>query len=281
MLNLDKYSDIPAFIISLEEAEHRRQVLRDTSIPSSWVDNYFRGSYLANKTVIELKKFYDEEQFENLYKRQIMGGEIGCALSHANVATEIANNKIEVALVLEDDIDLDSGQKLYLLKVYNKLQVMSRAGQNFICHLGNDEILVGEVVKLSEGNVSWTNSSIFEIDFKQNPIWTTHAYFINVGAANYLKENKNPVKCIADDWKTLSNHNVNFKVLYCDPIFSQLDDVVSTIGMRNINGAPPKQRLRIFCRKKILELIGIRNLRYLKSKFVQFFDRTTYEKHNG
>jgi GR25 family glycosyltransferase involved in LPS biosynthesis len=201
-----------------------------------------------------------------------MGGEIGCALSHANVATEIANNGIEVALVLEDDIDISSDQELYLLDVYNYLLKISKAGFNFICHLGNDEILVGDLVKFSDGNMPFKNSSIFEINFKHNPIWTTHAYFVNVGAANFLKDNKNPVKCIADDWETLSNHNLNFKVLYCDPIFRQIENVTSTIGARNNYEITPNQKLRKALRKIMLELIGIRNLRFLKSLFIQFFN---------
>ena len=160
MLKLNQFSDLPTFIISLERSEKRRQILRASDIPTSWVQNYHRATDLTDIAYIDLKGFHDEQSTSILYERQILGGEIGCALSHAKVADKIIKEKIEVALVLEDDIAMLPNQEEYLLEVYHKLIKLSKAGVDFICHLGSDDILVGDLTKLPVSYGVFQNDSI-------------------------------------------------------------------------------------------------------------------------
>ena len=55
----------------------------------------------------EIDRVYDKGKARQLWERDLASGEIGCALSHRIVYETMVNNRIENAIVLEDDVIFD------------------------------------------------------------------------------------------------------------------------------------------------------------------------------
>lgn len=62
----------------------------------------------GNNCSDEQLQFFNRTKFSLECKRQLVPGEIGCALSHRLVWQQMVDNQIPYALILEDDIEIDS-----------------------------------------------------------------------------------------------------------------------------------------------------------------------------
>lgn len=93
LINLDRRTDRLAFM----EQQLSKQRLSFTRI--SAVNGYALSE--------QQKSQFDLEKFFLLYRRKMVPGEMGCALSHCLIWQNIVANNIPFALILEDDVVLD------------------------------------------------------------------------------------------------------------------------------------------------------------------------------
>ncbi len=98
---------IPVFIINLDSSperyQHAEQQLQVLGISAQ----RFRGVYGKDLSVEEVNACYDKAKNLQHFRRSLSPGEIGCYLSHRGVWQQMVDHHIELAIVLEDDIDVD------------------------------------------------------------------------------------------------------------------------------------------------------------------------------
>jgi len=106
---------IPIFIVNLkkdiEKKQYMERILKKYKLKYEFVPAIY-GKDLDSKIV---KKVYNKKKAINLLGRELSLPEIGCALSHKNIYEKIVNEKIEKAIIFEDDIFLDKK----FLEIYN------------------------------------------------------------------------------------------------------------------------------------------------------------------
>lgn len=98
---------IPVFIINLDSSPerfvHAQQQLQALGIEPQ----RFRGVYGKDLSPDEVAACYDKAANLQYFRRSLSPGEIGCYLSHRGVWQLMVEQNIDVAIVLEDDIDVD------------------------------------------------------------------------------------------------------------------------------------------------------------------------------
>ena len=87
-----------------------------TGLKAEFVDA-IDGKLLSGK---DINKFYSTTKSIKQIGRELAVSEIGCALSHKKIYQKIADEKIDSALILEDDIDFQ-GDLVDALSILNKL----------------------------------------------------------------------------------------------------------------------------------------------------------------
>lgn len=101
-------AQIPVFIINLDSSPerfvHAEQQLQALGIQPQ----RFRGVFGKDLTQAEVDACYDKSANLRYFRRSLSPGEIGCYLSHRGVWQLMVEQNIEVAIVLEDDIDVDA-----------------------------------------------------------------------------------------------------------------------------------------------------------------------------
>lgn len=109
------------YLITLRRSEERhariREILNGLNYEMFWgVD----GNHLTDR---QLEEIYDEKlsKLKNPSKRKLTLGEIGCALSHKKVYEDILANGYRNALILEDDLMVNSDTSEILSKALEEL----------------------------------------------------------------------------------------------------------------------------------------------------------------
>ncbi len=133
-------------------------------------------------------------------------GAIGCALSHYNIYKKIVEEKIEKAIILEDDMILDNSFSVVSEAIGNKMAesevVLLYYTTTKLLELSNinKEALIGEFTLSYPSRV--------------HPSMTTGAYIITFEVAKNLSELILPIRVTADQWKYF-HENGAFKILRC------------------------------------------------------------------
>ncbi|HBZ14402.1 MAG TPA: hypothetical protein DEO73_01405 [Pantoea sp.] len=115
--------------------------------------------------------------------------EIGCALSHQGVYQKMLSENIDVALVLEDDVQFDD----------NSCDIISYLVANIPKH--PTLYLLSDVRKYLRGGKKISASEHKLVTVSQAAL--AHAYIINLSAAKKLYDFMNPVWLEADRWTYL------------------------------------------------------------------------------
>lgn len=95
-----------AFVISLPEAAHRRERLTARLEELGFPYEIFDGID-GRKMDVRAHPDYDLARRQRCFGRDLLGGELGCSLSHRGVLERIIEEDIPYALVLEDDAILE------------------------------------------------------------------------------------------------------------------------------------------------------------------------------
>jgi glycosyl transferase family 25 len=96
--------DIAVFVINLKRSKDRKdhtvKKLNDLCIPFTFIEA-IDGNDLADKDLLNNNRYGIYKS--GLYSRYLLKGEIGCTLSHLKIYRKMADEKIALACILEDD----------------------------------------------------------------------------------------------------------------------------------------------------------------------------------
>ncbi|HNV35514.1 MAG TPA: glycosyltransferase family 25 protein [Rectinema sp.] len=187
------------FVISLPEDIARRASI-ETQLEQLGIEFEFFDAVRGSEKISD-PRWYDDAAARKLEGRSLKPGEVGCALSHAAVYTEIAQRGLPWALILEDDAALapDLPQVLSLLE--------------------RKYLEQGDLVVLSRCDfyLPWTRKKVTDryqmvtpIFIKEGSIAQTVGYIITQEAAVQIRNINIPVKFPADSWGYY-RHHVRFK----------------------------------------------------------------------
>lgn len=96
--------NVPFFIINLPQSTDRKAFMKaqceSIGISPVFIDAV-NGKYLSKSAV---SQYCNQEKAKQLFGRELLLGEIGCALSHKKTYQKIVNENIPYAIILEDDV---------------------------------------------------------------------------------------------------------------------------------------------------------------------------------
>lgn len=105
---LNKKQNISIFIVNLkkdiEKKEYMQELCQKHNLQVEFIEAV-EGRALDEEDIAEL---YSREKTIDALGRKLSRGEIGCALSHKTIYEKILYKNIEIALILEDDIDFNA-----------------------------------------------------------------------------------------------------------------------------------------------------------------------------
>lgn len=216
--------DVPVYIISLRESIERRERVVANCLAfgiNPVVIDAVNGKLLKED---EIKRFYNDKGAMDYLGRSLLAGEIGCTLSHIKIYSEMVNNDVPTALILEDDAVLckDFLIALSLCLEFSKSWDLILMGHYYRFE-GNKEIesitSFWQQQKLSEK---------FKLKRLAGPGLGTHGYLItNQGARKLLKELNpfyRPIDRYTTDNKILNIYALLPTVIKPDLSFNSLID---------------------------------------------------------
>lgn len=108
MIN-DTHSSIPIFVINLPQSTDRKAFMKNhcESIDISPV--FIDAVYGKDLSKSDIERYVGQDTAKKLFGRELLLGEIGCALSHKKIYQKIANENIPYAVILEDDAIVEEG----------------------------------------------------------------------------------------------------------------------------------------------------------------------------
>jgi len=92
-----------AYVISLKSAEARRRTVAERLRTAGIAFEIF-DAVDGRRFDVEAQPVYDGPRRRALYGHDMLGGEIGCLLSHKAILEKVANDRKGPALVFEDDV---------------------------------------------------------------------------------------------------------------------------------------------------------------------------------
>jgi glycosyl transferase family 25 len=101
-------SKIPVFVINLETSPERYQYAEQQLLSLGIQPQRFNAVYGKNLSAKQIDTCYDKAANRRHFRRSLSLGEIGCYLSHRGIWQYMQEHNIELAIVLEDDIDIDA-----------------------------------------------------------------------------------------------------------------------------------------------------------------------------
>lgn len=167
------------FIINLKSSPERRakmeQQLAQLNLAHEFIDA-IDGYALSNTEI---------NNYTCKLNYAFLPGEIGCALSHQKAYKKMITEEIDTALILEDDVIINSD----IEKIINKVTL---------------DTTTAEILLLSRVNKFYTKQtkqlfSKYSIH-KTQQATTAHSYIINLAAAKSLLDALFPVWMVSDKW---------------------------------------------------------------------------------
>jgi glycosyl transferase, family 25 len=99
---------VPVFVINVESSPERYQHAEQQLLKLGVQPQRFNAIYGKNLSEREIRASYDKTANQQQFRRSLSLGEIGCYLSHRGVWQYMLDHHIEIAVVLEDDIEIDA-----------------------------------------------------------------------------------------------------------------------------------------------------------------------------
>lgn len=240
--------NVKIFVVNLETSVERRQImerqLKQQQLPYE-VFKAVRGSALGEE---ELLSFYDKDYLENK-PSWFTAGMAGCTISHYLLYKQIVDQKIDVALVLEDDMHLPANMEILLRKLSEEIR--------------NDEVILLFYQSYAAINLSdqtarpvGGGASLYQI-IDINRLRSTGAYMINYNAAKRMVDSLLPFSAFPDDWKGFYERRIlnGIRVVY--PLVFQNTYEPTTISPNTKGGAFIKKAVQAVETYKVFPLYQI------------------------
>lgn len=167
------------FIINLKHSLERREKMESQLLKLNIAHEFIEAVDGRKMTEVERNNVTRELNYA------FLPGEVGCALSHQKIYKKIINENIEAALILEDDVILNSDlhdilNSVTLSKTKPEILLLSRVNKYYKKPL---KPICGSY------NIHKTQQAT-----------TAHAYIINQKAAGNLLQHLYPVWMVSDKW---------------------------------------------------------------------------------
>ena len=198
----------------VEKKQHMKVLCQKFNIQADFVDA-IDGKKLSEQFVSDV---YSGEIALNEIGRDLSRGEIGCALSHKNIYKKMIDESIEIALILEDDIDFDE----------NLINLLDRK-VNFT---DNWELILlghhtGNSRKVDTKSSFWNQKKLMYKYSLVRPCekgYGTYGYLIKKNAAKkllkYLKVISKPIDHYTGDSRYLNLYTINPAPIKINEFFS-------------------------------------------------------------
>ncbi len=118
MSEANEIINIPIFVVNLKKDIKKQQHMQKLCQKFDLDVEFIEAVYGKDLTQKEVDEVYSEKRAREEIGRELSQGEIGCALSHKKIYKKMINKKMDMALILEDDIEFDAD----LLKILNKVE---------------------------------------------------------------------------------------------------------------------------------------------------------------
>ncbi len=189
------------YIINLKDSLSRRHYMENLLEEYEDVlQLHFIDAFDGRKlTQSQMQKLFNQDAAFKHYGRTLLGGEIGCTLSHRKCCEILVNNNCNVALVLEDDLILQQCDFREGLRVAES-------------YLLNEN---GPAIVLLSGDYWYYYKKQITSDYalaKVREAVCTQAYLINNEAARVILNM--PLCYLADDWFSIKKAGVQLFALY-------------------------------------------------------------------
>lgn len=179
----------PTFVINLDDEFLRRESISQQLDKINAQYNIFSAVNGNAMTNDELNDVYSESGAILRQSRPLTPSEIGCALSHIRVYEKIIENKIDAALIIEDDAILEDDFPRVLREIGKIIKPAER--EVFLLskceHLGEIKLILPCGYKVCEMKVGYYTSS----------------YIITYAGAKALVNTLFPIHDVADCWNRL------------------------------------------------------------------------------
>jgi glycosyl transferase family 25 len=196
------------FIINLAEDVERRNFIRRQLEDFGLEYAFFPAIRGASLTPQERKIFYDRKKALLYRSRDLTNTDIGCSLSHVMIYRKMVQEKIPLALVLEDDVAFEA----CFPSVLASASEFMRGRRRSICLLSEAEC--GEPLV----DVAPASDEFRIYRFKSGVL--AHCYLLDLEAASALERALFPVHDVADCWARLARENVA-EIFVARPIASR------------------------------------------------------------
>ncbi len=98
---------IPIFVINLPQSTDRKAFMQAQCETIGVEPTFIDAVNGKDLTDIEIHQYCDQEKAKQLFGRELLLGEIGCALSHKKIYKKMVDDNIQLAVVLEDDARIE------------------------------------------------------------------------------------------------------------------------------------------------------------------------------
>lgn len=233
---------LPIFIINLKRRPDRKQLI-ETRLVNLGIKNYeFINAVDGKELPEDISDVYNKETSIKLH-RELTRTEIACALSHIQIAKRIVEQKLDYAIILEDDAELTLDFKAFLRdfnlekNIFDFLILGSFSSNQFFNDnvktsvspyvlVEKQSIIYLDKIELNIGNVlaHRTYYPSQQLDY----VHGAHAYMMSYVGAKKLIELNFPVVVEADNvWNYYSN---KCNTLFTNPILVHRQHEDSDIG---------------------------------------------------
>jgi len=179
-LKYERFSAVDGNLITVKDVETNRVI--------PWRITYFKGyRYGATLKISQQERYRDAEFFYKHDRYTPNLGELGCAMSHRAVWTDVVRNKYKRVLVLEDDVVLEGD----FLKNFS--QIMKNLPDDF-------DVFFLDIASFLQENTTYFISPFFwlskflnssssycaKIKSSNTNLWGSHAYIVTCDSAKKL-----------------------------------------------------------------------------------------------
>lgn len=221
---------IKVFIVSLaDELERRRSI--STQLDKQSIDySFFNAIDLRGEKAVLKEGFYSKIEAKINIGRDMTPGEVGCAASHRYVYDQVLKDKLDFALILEDDAIL----KCDLNKILKMVEIVT-------CEW---DVLILGYSKITESDHDFVDKMepvgdfrLEENGFRFGRVWRnwtcgTVAYVISKSGAEKMLDAADRVQALADSWGFFEK-SYGLKILHCRPLVVYEDFLAFESSIQN------------------------------------------------
>jgi len=215
-------TNIPCFIINLEKDEQKKQQMQSICQKNNFTPTFIKAVYGKELTKEYIRSVADQSMAKDYLGRELALGEIGVALSQLSIYQQMIDSDIQVALILEDDVD-------FKINYQHFLQLTKELPEDWEC------VLLGHHARWSRDRdattSAWSRKKVFEnykcVRFAELPVGA-YGYIINKKGATKRLNDFRIIDRPIDHWseKNLNLYGISPSIVKINDNFS--DDSLLT-----------------------------------------------------